>query len=100
MGPVMRTYKFVFSAIVIAGLSVPSFGQTKQTGALKVGAAKVDVTPSESELPKTYEGIHDHLYSRAIVIENGITSSALITLDAGGLSDQLWQSVSQRAEKE
>jgi len=96
----MRTYKFVFSVIVVAGLSVPSFGQTKSASAIKVGAAKVDVTPSQGELPKTYEGIHDRLYSRAIVIENGATSSALITLDAGGISDQLWQSVSERAEKE
>ena len=67
---------------------------------LKAGAAKVDVTPAESELPKNYEGILDHLYSRAIVVDNGATKAALLTLDAGGMPEALWQNVSKRAEAE
>ena len=55
--------------------------------ALGAGAAKVDVTPSASELPKTYDGILDHLYSRAIVLENGNARAALITVDAGAVPD-------------
>ena len=36
---------------------------------LRVGAAKVDVTPSQNELPKNGYGILDRLYARAIVLE-------------------------------
>src|SRR5512132_524628 len=67
---------------------------------LRVGAAKVDVTPSERELSKNSFGILDHLYSRAIVLERGGARAALITVDAGGIPDALWQTVSQRVDSE
>jgi neutral ceramidase len=69
-------------------------------GSLRVGAAKVDVTPAQSELPKNYLGILDHLYSRAIVIENGNATAALITVDAGGVPDAIWKGVTEQLEKE
>ena len=47
-----------------------------QNTALRVGAAKVDVTPAQAGLPKNYDGILDHIYSRAIVIDNGTASAA------------------------
>lgn len=77
-----------------------AFAQNGAAPAFRAGAAKVDATPSESELPKNYEGILDHLYSRAIVVENGATKAALLTLDAGAMPDQLWQTVTKRAEAE
>jgi neutral/alkaline ceramidase-like enzyme len=86
---------FAFFAILAAG--IPSAGMAQ---ALKAGAAKVDVTPTPSELPKNYEGIFDHLYSRAIVLENGITSAALISVDAGGMPDTVWKGVTQQVEKD
>uniref|UniRef100_Q026K4 Neutral ceramidase n=1 Tax=Solibacter usitatus (strain Ellin6076) TaxID=234267 RepID=Q026K4_SOLUE len=95
----MKKQRFIFSAILlIAGISGLT-AQTK-TPALRVGAAKVDVTPAQSELPRTMEGIHDRLHSRAIVVDNGTTAAAIITLDAGGLSEPLWQAVTQRIERE
>jgi hypothetical protein len=60
----------------------------------------VDVTPAERDLPKNYEGILDRLYSRAIVLESGNTSAALITVDAGGVPDQVWQNVTQQIQKD
>ncbi len=68
--------------------------------ALKAGAGKVDVTPQASELPKTYDGILDHLYSRAIVLENGNARAALISVDAGAVPDAVWKPVSEQVEKE
>src|SRR6188474_2553364 len=62
---------------------------------LRVGAAKVDVTPSENELPKNGYGVLDHLYARAIVLDNGAATAALVTVDAGAIPDSLWQAVSQ-----
>ena len=67
---------------------------------IRVGAAKVDVTPSGNELPKNNLGVLDRLYARAIVLDNGATSAALITVDAGAIPAALWQTVSERIEKE
>jgi hypothetical protein len=58
------------------------------------------VTPSENELPKNWHGILDRLYSRAIVLDNGASRAALITVDDGGVSDATWRTVTQRVEKE
>lgn len=68
--------------------------------ALRAGAGKVDVTPAPGDLPKTYDGILDHLYSRAIVIDNGSASAALISVDAGAIPDAVWNGVSQQVEKD
>src|ERR1019366_3132307 len=84
--------------IVIAlGVSVAADAQNTS---LRAGAAKVDVTPSPSELPKTYDGILDHLYSRAIVLESGNARAALITVDAGAAPDAVWKGVSEQVEKD
>jgi neutral ceramidase len=90
-----------FSIFAILAIVIPSPGvaQALRVSPLKAGAAKVDVTPAASDLPKNYEGIYDHLYSRAIVLDNGSTSAALITVDAGGVPDQVWKGVSEQVEK-
>lgn len=83
-------------------LAVP-LGATCQTvpaGTFRVGAAKVDITPAQNELPKGYLGILDQIYSRAIVIDNGHTSAALVTLDAGVVPDDVCKTVGERIEKE
>jgi neutral ceramidase len=79
------------------GLSAAAYAQNL---ALRVGAAKVDVTPAQEDLPKNYDGILDHIYSRAIVIDNGTTSAALVSVDAGGVPDPIWQAVSKQLETE
>ncbi|MEY4643137.1 MAG: hypothetical protein RLZZ227_3131 [Pseudomonadota bacterium] len=78
--------------------SAASFAQANAP--LRAGAAKVDITPAVESLPEPYLGIHDALYARAIVIDNGTTRAALVTLDAGGIPGDLWRSVSARVEAE
>jgi neutral ceramidase len=60
----------------------------------------VDVTPAQSELPSSYTGILDRVYSRAIVIDNGVTSAALVTADVMSLSNAVWKRVSDRIAAE
>ena len=89
---------FATASIIIAlGMSAAAYAQNTS---LRVGTAKVDVTPAPNELPKNYDGILDHIYSRAIVIDNGSTTAALITVDAGGVPDAIWQAVSKQLESE
>jgi len=86
--------------ILLAGISDGALAQSAPAGPLRVGAAKVDVTPAPGELPKNMRGILDHLYARAIVLENGTTSAALVTVDTGALSDETWLEVTQQLERE
>jgi neutral ceramidase len=71
-----------------------------QSATLRVGAAKVDITPAADSLPRNYLGILDHIHSRAIVIDNGSTTAALITVDAGSAPDNVWQAVAKQLESE
>jgi len=84
-------------AILLATLALVN---VRAASPLRVGAAKVDVTPADSALPKNYLGVLDHLYARAIVLDNGVTRAALVTVDAGGLSDAIWQAVTRQVETE
>jgi len=67
---------------------------------LRAGAAKVDVTPATTELPQSFEGILDRIYSRAIVIGDGTSMAALISVDAGAVPDAIWLDVTRRLENE
>ena len=93
----MRILRIVILAILIAVLLCGAFAQTPPS-LFKAGAAKIDITPTQ--LPKNIEGILDHIYARAIVIDNGLTSAALVSADTGMLGEQVWRTVSQRVEKE
>jgi neutral ceramidase len=91
------TWTVAILAILIALLPCGAFAQIPASS-FRVGAAKVDITPTQ--LPKNSEGILDHSYARAIVIDNGATSAALVSADTGMLGEQVWRIVSQRIEKE
>jgi neutral ceramidase len=67
---------------------------------LRAGAAKVDVTPAENALPPSYEGVLDRIYSRAVVLDDGTSMAALISVDAGAVPDAIWQEVARRLESE
>lgn len=97
----MKTRKLIVMVTMLAAMAAgPALAQSADGPALRAGAAKVDITPAPNELPKTYEGVHDPIYARAIVVQNGTTGAALITVDVGGISNESWQSLSQRIEKE
>ncbi len=76
-----------------------SFGLKGQSSSIKVGAAKVNITPSKDELGPNSLGIHDNVYCRAIVIDNGVTKAALITV-AGNQNERSWKASTERMEKE
>ena len=93
----MKTILILIFGIIIC--SSLSFGQKGQLSALKVGAAKVNITPSKDELGPNSLGIHDSVYCRAIVIDNGVTKAALITV-AGNQHERAWKATTERMEKE
>jgi neutral ceramidase len=103
------------AAILILSVLIPCGvpAQTRPLG-FRVGAAKLDVTPDLAARGggasgrgsgarggfSGTDGILVHIYARAIVIDNGSNSSALVSVDTGGIQDQVWRTVSQRIEQE
>ena len=62
-----------------------------ERGALRAGAARVDITPPVNpEYPPSGKYAHERLYIRAIVIDNGLTRGALVGADQSGLSEEVW----------
>ena len=74
-----------------------AFGQA----ALRAGAARIDITPAQASGLKNvwgneFKGVHDHIYIRAIVLDNGATSAALIALDTSSRTPCLCGSACKR----
>lgn len=90
----MKLRKQTYSVLLFALLGGIAIRQARSetAGALRVGAAKVDITPSDlaglTNLWGTQlTGVHDHIYARAIVIDNGESSAAIITVDTVEITD-------------
>jgi hypothetical protein len=87
-------------ASLIAAQAAPPLCAQTAAPSFRSGAAKVDITPSKSALPKGFEGINDPIYVRAAVLDDGGNRAALITVDAGAIPDEIWAAVSQAAQTE
>ena len=70
--------RICFSLTLLILAPIAQSAQVPQAGRLRAGAAKVDITPEGP--PET---IRDRLYARAIYIEDGRSSAAIVTVDAG-----------------
>jgi len=92
--------KALFTSLLAASIIAFPVAGLGQTLGLMTGAAKVDITPSAGELPQNYEGVLDRIHSRAIVVDDGDARAALISVDAGGIPDNVWQAVAARLEDE
>ena len=89
-----------FIVLFVTSSQAVAAQRTAEAPTLRVGAGKVDVTPSQGELPKNNRGVLDRLFARAIVVESGSSIAALVTVDAGGIPDAIWQAVTAQIEKE
>jgi len=89
---------------VLIGVFAPSaYGATR--GKLSVGAARVDITPpADAALPMSgyagrqqgFQGIHDHIYVRAIVLSDGTHDAAIVSWELIAMPNAVWQVLSQR----
>lgn len=74
--------KLILWSIILL-IACPVFAQA----GLKVGAAKVDITPSESDLKISTDIIRGKLFVRAIFIDDGTNSAVLVAVDAGAVHE-------------
>jgi neutral ceramidase len=80
--------------------AMPADAKPADDGPLRVGAAKVDFSEAAEKQEDLIKGINDPIFARAIVIANGATKAALVTVDIGGMSTETWTNVSSRLQKE
>lgn len=91
--------RFLLALIAISAGSVVHAAQPAAADAqFRVGASRVDYTPAT--MPRNIIGVLDPIYVRSVVVDNGRTRAALITVDAGGISTDLYNKVSARALQE
>jgi neutral ceramidase len=74
---------------------------TADSGSLRVGAAQVDFTSLvKAELPPTGKYQHEHIFVRAIVLDNGATRAAIIGSDMAHLLEGIYQPVATQVAAE
>jgi hypothetical protein len=87
-----------FAFVLLLGLSTAGYGA--DAGALRAGAARLDVTPAANALPIPLTSIRDHLFARAIVLDNGVSRAALVGIDLIGIDEDLWADASKQISQE
>jgi len=84
--------KRFWGSILVAACTAATI--SAQSGNLRAGAARVDITPPASEFPfpliasgpmPQFVGVHDPLYARALVLDDGSTQAAILVVDVAGI---------------
>lgn len=96
----MKKYLSALAIVMFLAYTVSLAAQTVTPGPLRAGAAKVDITPDPDKLPKQFLGILDHVWSRAIFVDNGKTGAVLVSVEAGAVPAPVAANVRARVEKE
>jgi hypothetical protein len=84
--------KKILFFVVFAVVTVQNKG-TAHAATLRAGAAKVSITPSGDEFPYTvpkersFVGVHDDVYVRALALDDGSTKAALISIEVVEVPD-------------
>lgn len=88
------TFLFLCFALLASQRTYASVEGNPYKGSLKVGTGKANITPPESMFPFLchhesfpYTGIHDSLYARALVMDNGSKRAVLAEIDEVAVPD-------------
>lgn len=92
----MKVKALTALAATILCSAVPAAAQE----AMKVGAARVDITPTGKDLPKNFLGVLDPLHARAIVVDDGASRAVMVSVDAGGILTETWANITDRIARE
>jgi len=100
----MTTRRWWFLCILWLAVALPA-----HAGPLRAGAARIDITPAaDAALPMAgfasrtqgFKGIHDHVYVRAIVLDDGAAQAALVAWESLFVPDAVWEETSKRIAAE
>ena len=80
-------------------VATSAFSQEGNARRLRAGAHKVDFTPKETDLKIPTDSIRDHLFARAIVVDDGNACAVLVGIDLGAAGNQIVDDAIPRASK-
>ncbi len=83
--------------LLLAVLASPVFAAESN---FKAGAARVDITPPIEELVAPFKTIHDRIYVRALLLDNGSTRAALVVADVPNIQAGILADLSQRISRQ
>ncbi|HUT94055.1 MAG TPA: neutral/alkaline non-lysosomal ceramidase N-terminal domain-containing protein [Thermoguttaceae bacterium] len=96
----------LFSAFIVA-LCVPCHAAEKVAPTLRAGASAVDITPKIFPLnmpglftARMAESAHDPLHARALVLDDGATTLALVVVDNIGVAQEVCDEAKGMASKQ
>ena len=76
-------------------LCIPCPAAEEDAPKLRAGASAVDITPKEFPLnmpglftPRLVERVHDPLHARALVLDDGVTTLAMVVVDNIGVAQE------------
>ena len=95
----MHSYWKIFLLLAAAIQFSPLIGVAADAGALKAGAARVEITPDANAIPRPFTSIYDPLYARAIYLDNGRDRALLLNADVGGIPTAITDKVSGELSK-
>lgn len=97
----MSTIRDLASLSAVFFICSTGFGAAAERGPLRAGAARIDITPPVNpDYRPSGKYAHEHLFVRAIVLDNGLTRAALLNADLGGMPEEIWANASRNISEE
>jgi hypothetical protein len=97
-----RSQVTYFALLIASFLLISSSSRASERHPLRIGAARVDITPSNLHDLNSFGGdfkdVHDPIYARALVMDNGVSTAVIVALDVVEVGDMM--PVRQRIQKE
>ena len=99
----------LFWCLLLASVTPASAAAAAENVGLRVGTAKIDITPAnDAALPLAgygnrvlpAEAVHDPLHVRALVVDDGSNQAAIISVELIGLSTAFWEKLTARITQE
>jgi neutral ceramidase len=100
---ILKTIRpFAAGILLFCFVAAPAQAQQPTAGNLRVGAARIDITPAPEAngTPPLGKYAHEKLYVRAILLDNGTTRAVLIGADQSNLTQDVWVAASKLISEE
>ncbi len=95
----MTLNRYIQPALVAFALMAATLGCVAQ-GSLKVGASRIEITPTAAELPAPYTKVHDSIFIRTILLDDGKTKAAVVVVDVPMVEGSMYNEMAAQAAKD
>jgi hypothetical protein len=92
----LRTAPLLAAALLLPFGPAPTIATAAPQGELLAGAARVDITPQAADLPAPFKTIHDPLFARAVVFDEGGRRAAIVVADVSTFAPAILTELRQR----